>query len=179
MPTLIVCLSTLPLLYGLTGCKGTGSSGSQTDLGSPTGRQYASLIGPQGPAGPAGPVGEAGAVGATGAVGPAGVIGAWALYRDIRFEESQSALRASEIAKVAEIAKYLKANPSLRIGLDGTMAPRGSDPRDQKLSDQRVVTIRDALIEAGVPATSIQLGAFGDPALTADRRVPVLISTAK
>jgi outer membrane protein OmpA-like peptidoglycan-associated protein len=102
----------------------------------------------------------------------------WTLYRDLQFSYNRSDLQDSEIKKVSEIALYMKANGSLKVGLDGSMDPRGSDPRNQDLSDRRVTAIRDALIDAGVPATRIQMGAFGDSRLTRDRRVAVLICTA-
>jgi outer membrane protein OmpA-like peptidoglycan-associated protein len=54
--------------------------------------------------------------------------------------------------------------------------PRGTDPRNQDLSDRRVGAVRDALIGA-VPAYRIQTGAFGDTRLTRDRRVEVLVIT--
>jgi outer membrane protein OmpA-like peptidoglycan-associated protein len=100
------------------------------------------------------------------------------LYRDFQFDYNQSDLQASETKKVSEIAQYLKNNPSLKVAIDGTMDPRGNDPRNQDLSDQRVDSIRDALINAGVPTSKIQLGAFGDTRLTRDRRVAVLVRTA-
>lgn len=59
------------------------------------------------------------------------------------------------------------------------MDPRGSDPRDQNLSDRRISAVRDALIQAGVPSYKIQTGAFGDTRLTRDRRVEVLIGTSR
>ena len=69
-------------------------------------------------------------------------------------------------------------NPSLTIGLDGSMDPRGTDPRSQDLSNRRVNAIHDALVGAGVPASRIQVGAFGDTHLVQDRRVAVLLCTA-
>jgi outer membrane protein OmpA-like peptidoglycan-associated protein len=101
----------------------------------------------------------------------------WTLYRNLRFDYDRSDLQASETKKVSEIAKYLKANPSLSVGLDGSMDPRGTDPRNQDLSDRRVTAIRNALVKAGVPASRIQTGAFGDSRLTHDRRVAVLVCT--
>jgi outer membrane protein OmpA-like peptidoglycan-associated protein len=71
----------------------------------------------------------------------------------------------------------MQQNPSLQVGIDGSMDPRGTDPRNQDLSDRRVGAVRDALIQAGVPAYRIQTGAFGDTRLTRDRRVEVLIIT--
>ena len=80
--------------------------------------------------------------------------------------------------KVSEIAHYMRNNPSLAVGLDGTMDPRGTDPRNQDLSDRRVRSIRNALVEAGVPISRIQIGAYGDARLAQDRRVAVMLSTA-
>jgi len=80
---------------------------------------------------------------------------------------------------VSEIAAYMKQNPSLRIGIDGSMDPRGTDPRNQDLSDRRISAVRDALIQAGVPSSKIHSGAYGDAKLARDRRVEVLISSSK
>lgn len=70
----------------------------------------------------------------------------------------------------------MKQNPPLRVGIDGSMDPRGSNPRDQRLSERRINAIRNALTRAGVPAHKIQAGVFGDPQLVHNRRVEVLIS---
>jgi len=135
----------------------------------------AGVAGSAGPAGVAGPQGPAGGIGAQ---GPTGIVNRWTSLRDFWFGFGQSDLQASETSKVSEIAAYMSQNPSLRIGIDGSMDPRGSDPRNQDLSDRRVGTVRDALIQAGVPAYRIQTGPFGDQTLRRDRRVEVLISTS-
>lgn len=101
------------------------------------------------------------------------MINSWTSYRDFRFESNQAELQASDTNKVSEIATYLKANPSLNAGIDGSM-----EPRNQELSNQRVTVVRDALIKAGVPASRIQAGAFGNSKLPRDGRVAVLIRTA-
>ena len=75
--------------------------------------------------------------------------------------------------KVSEIAAYMKQNPSFRVGLDGYANPRGSDANN--LSQRRVDAVRDALVQAGVPAGNIQAGAFGDQRLSRDGRVEVLV----
>ena len=101
----------------------------------------------------------------------------WTLYRDFQFDYNQPNLRASETKKVSEIARYLKGNPSLKVAIDPSLNFRGTDPRNQDLSDQRVSAIRDALIKAGVPAAKIQTGAFGDPKLARDGRIALLVRT--
>jgi outer membrane protein OmpA-like peptidoglycan-associated protein len=80
--------------------------------------------------------------------------------------------------KVSEIARYMRDNPSLAVGLDGSMAPRGTDPRDPDLCKRRVEAIREALVEAGVPSSKIQCGPFGDKHLAQDRRVAVMLSSS-
>lgn len=102
----------------------------------------------------------------------------WMLYRSFRFDYNRSDLEDSEMKKVSEIALYLKSNPSLAIGLDGSMDPRGTDPRNPELNSHRVSAIREALIQAGVPVSRIREGAFGDKSLVQDRRVAALLCTA-
>jgi outer membrane protein OmpA-like peptidoglycan-associated protein len=71
----------------------------------------------------------------------------------------------------------MNQNPSLRLGIDGSMDPSGTE-RSQDLSDRRVNTVRDALIQAGVPAHRIQAGSFGEAGARRDHRVEVLVSTS-
>jgi outer membrane protein OmpA-like peptidoglycan-associated protein len=107
------------------------------------------------------------------------VVDRWTSFREFVFEFNRADIQASDTSKVSEIAAYMKQNPSLRIGIDGSMDPRGTDPRNQDLSDRRISAVRDALIQAGVPSSKIQSGAYGDAKLARDRRVEVLISTSK
>jgi peptidoglycan-associated lipoprotein len=70
-------------------------------------------------------------------------------------------LRYSESRKPAEIATYVSQNPSVRLGIDGYTDSRGSTQYNLPLSQRRVTTVRDALIQAGVPADRIETGTFG------------------
>ena len=160
---------------GATGA--AGYIGQQATTGA-VGAQGGTQDGVAGAAGPAGDAGAQGPIGATGAQGPVGIVAQWTLYRDMHFDENRSDLQSSELRKVSEIARYVHANPSLKIGLEASQYPNGSDPRSQDLSDRRVTVVRDALINAGVPRSRIQTGAFGDTGLTHERRVAVLICTA-
>jgi outer membrane protein OmpA-like peptidoglycan-associated protein len=130
-------------------------------------------MGPTGPQGPQGPTGE------VGAQGRVGVVARWISYREFWFENGSANIPRSETNKLAEVASYMKNNSSLQIGIDASMDPRGTDARDQDLCNRRVKSIREALIEAGVPANRIAAGAFGDKELRRDRRVEVLFRTAQ
>jgi len=135
------------------------------------------MAGIAGETGRSGPAGVQGPVGSTGAQGAVGVVDRWTSFREYVFEYNGANISTSDQSKATEIAGYVNQNPSLQIGIDGSMDPRGNDPRDQGLSDRRVGAVRDALIQAGVPASKIQTGAFGDTRLTRDRRVEVLLKT--
>jgi len=45
--------------------------------------------------------------------------------------------------------------------IDGYADLRGTSQRNVPLSQRRITTVRDALIQAGVPADRIETGAFG------------------
>jgi outer membrane protein OmpA-like peptidoglycan-associated protein len=192
---------------GYAGVAGdAGPQGARGEAG-PTGARGPTLVGPAGPAGLSGAEGERGVAGVAGArgemsegvagasgrsgasgergpAGPAGdqgvvgVVDRWTSYREIRFDADKAKLDESQSAKLSEVADYLKQNPSLQVGIDATVNTRGADPRIQRLCDDRVATISDALIAAGVPQSKIKAGSFGDPKLRRDGRVEVLISTA-
>jgi outer membrane protein OmpA-like peptidoglycan-associated protein len=80
--------------------------------------------------------------------------------------------------KVSEIARYMKSNPSLTLGLDGEMDMHGVDPRNQDLCNRRVTAVRDALLGAGVPSDKIQNCKSANSHLVRDRLVAALLCTA-
>lgn len=73
---------------------------------------------------------------------------------------------------MSEIADYMKQNPSLKIGI------YGYDARNKDLGDRRASTVRKELINAGVSASRIETGDFGDPQLAREGRVEVLLRTS-
>ena len=108
---------------------------------------------------------------------PIGAAPGWSSYRDFKFEYNLADILVAGPPAGAEIAAYVAAHPSLTYGIDGSMDAYGKDPHDQKLTDLRVLAVRNALIAAGVPGEKIITGPFGDPQLTRDRRIAVLVST--
>jgi outer membrane protein OmpA-like peptidoglycan-associated protein len=99
------------------------------------------------------------------------------LYRELRYVANQADLHASETNKLMEVTRYLQANPSLKVGIDGSMNPLGTEPSNQDLVDRRVDGARKALILAGVPESKIKTGAFRDPQAARNGQVGVLLRT--
>ncbi|HUF71569.1 MAG TPA: hypothetical protein VMR74_01590 [Gammaproteobacteria bacterium] len=87
----------------------------------------------------------------------------WSSYRDFTFDGNSDDILRADDNKAQEIADYLAQNPSFRVGIDGA-------------SESRVANVRDALMDAGVPAAKIQTGDFGDAQLRRDNGVAVLVS---
>ena len=159
---------------GMTGAQGSpGLTGAQGSPGMTGAQGSAGMTGAQGSAGMAGVQGSAGM---TGVQGPTGITGAtgpaapnlapspavrWTSIKDFMFDFDRSDIRYSESKKPAEIATYMSQNPTARLGIDGYTDSRGSTQYNLPLSQRRVASVRDALIQAGVPADRIETGTFG------------------
>lgn len=168
----------LPLCAGVlvaVGCTGpagpTGMTGAQGAPGMTGAQGSPGMTGAQGSAGMTGVQGSAGM---TGVQGPAGITGAqgapasppmpgvrWISLKEFMFDYDRSDIRYSESRKPSEVAAYLSQNPSVRLGIDGYTDSRGTSQYNLPLSQRRVTTVRDALIQAGVPADRIETGTFG------------------
>jgi peptidoglycan-associated lipoprotein len=125
-------------------------------------------MGPQGPAGPAGPPGPPGPSGPQGlaAVAPAPAVREvavpkdWESFSNVTFDLDKSDIRADERDKIKAVADYMRQNPKLELGLAGYADPRGTNERNQKLSDQRVNAVTDALVKDGIPRERIRTAAL-------------------
>jgi outer membrane protein OmpA-like peptidoglycan-associated protein len=164
-------------LVGPAGAAGLpGPAGEQGEVGR-TGAQGATTSGVAGTPGPAGPPGAPGATGPTGPQGPVGVVEQWQSYREFWFDSDSAAVREAHAPQLAEMAAYMKANPSLQLGIDASSNPRATERRDIDLAERRIDAVRDALVQAGVADYRIVEGVFGDVNLRRDGRVEVLMRT--
>jgi len=164
-------------LVGPTGTKGYAGDTGATGVSGAEGREGRTTAGVAGATGFTGATGDTGATGGQGNKGVVGIVGQWTSYRIYTFAYGDSQISNLDAVKSADIAAYMKANPSLAIGLDGSMDPHGADPKNQDLADSRIEAVRLSLIHAGVPANRIKIGAFGDATARQDRRVEVLFAT--
>jgi outer membrane protein OmpA-like peptidoglycan-associated protein len=138
-------------------------AGAQGATGSTGAQGRAQLAGVSGPSGATGAAGPQGSVGPIGAQGPTAGGANWSSYRDYTFSVNSDDILSSDGNKAREVADYMNQNPSARIAIDGS-------------SQRRVNNVRNALVNAGVPAAKIQTGQFGDAQQRRDGRVAVLVS---
>jgi len=142
---------------GMTGMTGAQGSMGRTGVQGSTG-----MTGVQGSAGMTGVQGPAGSTGAQGAPALSPQPGVrWTLVKEFMFDYDRPDIRYSESRKPAEVAAYMSQNPSVRLGLAGYADRQSSDHYNLPLSQRRVATVRDALIDAGVSADRIETGTFG------------------
>ena len=82
---------------------------------------------------------------------------------DIFFDQNKSELRVDQMATIDRLVSFLHSYPDAKVRLDG-YADRatGSSKYNQKLSEQRVATVRKYLVNHGIEATRITSAAHGD-----------------
>jgi outer membrane protein OmpA-like peptidoglycan-associated protein len=165
-------VSLLPLCAGLlvaVACTGPAGPAGPTGM---TGRQGSTgMTGVQGSPGMTGVQGSTGMTGVQGPTGNTGAQGApaaspqpgapWMLVKEFMFDYDRPEIRYSESRKPSEVAAYMNQYPSVRLGVAGYTDRQSTDQYNLPLSQRRVENVRDALIQAGVPADRIETGTFG------------------
>jgi hypothetical protein len=129
-------------------------------------------------------IGPPGAAYATGAQerpahlqGETDIVGHWTSYRVFSFENENVNVSAAEMNLASEIAAYLVRNPTFDVGIDGTMDAVKFSTEDRNTNTRRTEAVYAALLQAGVPAGKIRLGAMADPDRRQKGRIQVLIKT--
>ena len=93
-----------------------------------------------------------------------------AVLKGPNFDFNRYVLRPGGKEKVAEVARYLREHPEVRVTVDGYTDSIGTDAYNLKLSERRANTVRDELIADGVSASRITTRGFGkaDPVASND-----------
>ena len=81
---------------------------------------------------------------------------------DLLFRTDEHVLADTTGARLAELAGSLASKPEIRLQLDGFADERGNEDYNLKLSEKRVLFVRDQLISAGVDPRRIRISAHGE-----------------
>jgi outer membrane protein OmpA-like peptidoglycan-associated protein len=105
---------------------------------------------------------------------------------DVLFASGQYTLKPAARERLARISGILLAYPEVRLEVEGHTDDVGSDEFNRRLSEKRATTVRDYLVDAGVPGSNVSARGFGKTRPIADnssasgrklnRRVEMIVS---
>jgi outer membrane protein OmpA-like peptidoglycan-associated protein len=80
---------------------------------------------------------------------------------DVLFDTGQYTLKPTAREKLARVSGIVLAHPGLRLEAEGHTDSIGSEEFNQQLSEKRALSVRDFLVEQGIPVTSLGAHGFG------------------
>jgi outer membrane protein OmpA-like peptidoglycan-associated protein len=80
---------------------------------------------------------------------------------DVLFDTAKFSLRPLAREKLAKVAGIVSGHPGLRLDVEGYTDSVGGDEYNQRLSEQRGSSVRDYLIQQGMPESSVTTKGFG------------------
>ncbi len=105
---------------------------------------------------------------------------------DVLFDSGQYTLKPAARERLARISGIVLAYPELRLEVEGHTDSIGGDEFNQRLSEKRSNSVRDYLVDSGIPMNNIIARGFGKTQPVADnatsegrklnRRVEMIVS---
>jgi outer membrane protein OmpA-like peptidoglycan-associated protein len=80
---------------------------------------------------------------------------------DVLFDTGSYTLKPGAREKLAKISGIVLAHPGLNLQIEGHTDSVGTDEFNQQLSERRADSVRDFLVEQGVPGSAIGARGFG------------------
>ena len=81
--------------------------------------------------------------------------------KDVFFEFDKSVIRDDQKAALTDDSAWLKANPSVKITVEGHCDERGTAEYNLGLGERRAKAVKDSLIAAGIAADRISTISYG------------------
>jgi len=98
-------------------------------------------------------------------------LGATLVLQDVVFETGKADLKAGSAQRLQPLAQYLKANPDVKVRIDGHTDSQGADAYNQQLSEARAQAVRTALGGMGVAPERITAVGHGEAQPVADNKI--------
>lgn len=107
----------------------------------------------------------------------------------VYFDYDSSNVRPGERSKVEAVAAHLRSNPTAHVKLEGHCDERGTSEYNRALGERRALSVREALVAAGVGAERVNTLSLGEDqpavlgsdesAYAKNRRVEFVLMTPK
>lgn len=81
--------------------------------------------------------------------------------KDVFFDYDQYSIRPSDAQVLQANAQFLQSHPNVRITIEGHADERGSTEYNLALGDNRANAVKQAMVQAGVPADRIHTISYG------------------
>lgn len=83
------------------------------------------------------------------------------IFRNIHFDFGKSDIKPESYQVLDQVVDYLKANPGIKMEVDGHTDNKGTPEYNIKLSDWRADSVRKYLMGKGVPSDRLEVKGFG------------------
>jgi peptidoglycan-associated lipoprotein len=80
----------------------------------------------------------------------------------VYFDYDSSAVKLSEVPKVAAVADYLKANADDAVRVEGNCDERGTEEYNRALGERRALAVREKLVALGVSPSRVDTISYGE-----------------
>jgi OmpA-OmpF porin, OOP family len=81
---------------------------------------------------------------------------------NVMFKSNSASLTKNSAPAIRELADSMKTNPDLDLLIEGHTDNQGGETFNLKLSEDRANTVKNLLIQYGIPEKRIEIKAFGD-----------------
>ncbi|NJM91552.1 MAG: OmpA family protein [Rhodospirillaceae bacterium] len=81
---------------------------------------------------------------------------------DVLFDVNGASLKPGGTAEVERVARTLAERPDLQVSIEGHTDSTGSETYNLRLSEERAASVRQTLIDAGIPGDRISARGYGE-----------------
>lgn len=92
--------------------------------------------------------------------------------RGILFDINKATLKSSSMGVINEVAKMMKEHTDLKFSIEGHTDSDGEEAHNLDLSEKRSVSVREALANAGVDGSRLQVKGMGEGVPVSDNSSP-------
>jgi len=80
----------------------------------------------------------------------------------IRFDVNKSTIKPESMGVLNSIAKLMEEHQDIRFSVEGHTDSDGDDASNQKLSEERAASVKNALVDLGIDASRLETKGFGE-----------------
>jgi len=83
-------------------------------------------------------------------------------FSNVHFAYDSYQVEDAEVAKIERVAEYMRANPGVRLVVEGHCDERGSREYNMSLGEHRALAVRAYLVGVGIDGSGIQTRSYGE-----------------